>query len=62
MRKQQPQLTYYSISAPVSPLRIALLTDLHNGRVENLAALLSEAKPDIIAIVGDLYEGPPRRD
>ena len=62
MRKQQPQLTYYSISAPVSPLRIALLTDLHNGRVENLGKLLSEAKPDMIAIVGDLYEGPPRRD
>lgn len=62
MKKQQPQLTYYSISAPISPLRIALVADLHNGRVENLEELLSEAKPDMVAIVGDLYEGPPRRE
>lgn len=62
MGQKLPRITYYSIDAPISPLRIALLTDLHNGRVENLEDLLSEAKPDMVAIVGDLYEGPPRRE
>ncbi len=62
MGQKLPKLTAYHIDAPISPLRIALLTDLHNGRVDNLKELLSEAQPDMVALVGDLFEGPPRRE
>ena len=62
MKKSTAKLTTYCISAPVSPFTIALVTDLHNGKVENLKELLAEAKPDLIAISGDLYEGPPRKE
>ncbi|MBO5789254.1 MAG: metallophosphoesterase [Clostridia bacterium] len=60
MRMQYPRLTTYHIDAPVSPLRIALLTDLHNGKVGNPDALFEQAKPDVICISGDVYEAPPR--
>ena len=40
--------------------RIAQVSDLHNGEMgkdnENLLSVLSEAKPDIIAITGDLID------
>lgn len=62
MRAKQPRLTYYHINAPVSPLRIGVLADLHNGFLPTLPDLLFKAKVDMIAIVGDLYEGPPRKE
>ena len=34
MRRKLPQLTSY-IDAPTAPLSIALLTDLHRGKIEN---------------------------
>ncbi|MBP3654668.1 MAG: metallophosphoesterase [Oscillospiraceae bacterium] len=36
--------------------RIAHITDLHNTRFAKLPALVTEAKPDIIAITGDLID------
>lgn len=57
----QPILTTYHIDAPISPLRVALLADLHNICPPNLETLLRTATPDVICIAGDLYEGPPRK-
>lgn len=52
----------YTVTAPITPRRIALVTDLHNGDPAPVCEALSEEKPDIICLVGDLFEGPPRRD
>ena len=45
-----------------SPVRLALASDLHDGaRAAALgAAMLREDPPDLLCIVGDLYESPPR--
>ena len=56
-----PILTTYHIDAPISPLRLVLLADAHNMCPKNLKSLLLSAKPDIICVSGDLYEGPPRK-
>ena len=53
------RITRYQISAP-TPLRIALLADLHNTFPRGLTEAVAEAAPDVIVISGDLYNGPPR--
>ena len=44
------------------PLRIALASDLHDGKQAAIdgAAMLIADTPDLLCIVGDLYESPPR--
>lgn len=44
------------------PLRLALASDLHDGERAALlgAEMLSLDPPDLLCIVGDLYESPPR--
>ena len=44
------------------PIRIALASDLHDGAKAAIdgAAMLSADTPDLLCIVGDLYESPPR--
>ena len=54
------RITRYEIKAPISPFRIALITDMHNIAPMGLAEAVAEAKPDAIVISGDLYNGPPR--
>lgn len=60
------QLTAYTISSQRLPaafdgFRIAQVSDLHNAEFgdnnEKLIAMLKEAKPDMIAITGDLIDG-----
>ena len=54
------RITRYEIKAPISPFRIALITDMHNIAPMGLSEAVAEAKPDAIVISGDLYNGPPR--
>ena len=44
------------------PLRLALASDLHDGAraAEDGARMLREDPPELLCIVGDLYESPPR--
>ena len=44
------------------PLRLVLASDLHDGQRAAIdgAAMLREDTPDLLCIVGDLYESPPR--
>ena len=45
-----------------SPIRLVLASDLHDGAIaaEQGAKMLCEDTPDLLCIVGDLYESPPR--
>lgn len=52
MRRKLPQLTSY-IDAPTSPLSIALLTDLHRGKIENPQKWLAQAEPQRLQAKSD---------
>jgi predicted MPP superfamily phosphohydrolase len=45
-----------------SPVRIALASDLHDGAraAKEASSMLCEDTPDLLCIVGDLFESPPR--
>ncbi len=51
----------YSVTAPVTPTRFVLLTDLHNRAEATLAQQILALRPDAVLIAGDLFECPPRR-
>lgn len=55
---QKAVLTEYDIDAPQlkSPIRIALVSDLHERRADDIIELLRTAKPDLTAIAGDTFE------
>ncbi len=44
-----------------SPLRLAVVADLHNREGKRVAELVLSLAPDAVLIPGDLYETPPRR-
>lgn len=48
-------LTEYKLLASIN-LRIALLTDLHEGNPDDTIKLVKAAQPDIICIAGDTFE------
>lgn len=51
--------TSYAIHTRVSkPLKIAICSDLHDNSYAQALALLTENKPDLIAIPGDIGEDP----
>ena len=47
--------TTYSVQGPVS-LKLALLTDFHNGDDTGIGAALQEQRPDVICIAGDFFK------
>ena len=51
-------LTEYTVKSERvrSPLRIALVADLHERRAVDIINLLREAEPDLIAVAGDTFE------
>ena len=51
-------LTEYSLSLPKikEPFDLALVSDLHERRADDILMLLKKAKPDLIAIAGDTFE------
>ena len=50
--------THYTVTANLSKdYRIALLADLHGKVPRGLLSTITEAKPDLIAIAGDLLDG-----
>jgi hypothetical protein len=54
-------VTEYQSAAPVSPVRFALVTDLHDRAAEQVGQAILDAAPDAVLIAGDLFEAPPRR-
>lgn len=58
---QTIRTTEYSLPAPVSGLRLAILADLHDRDARGVAAAVSRLSPDACLFVGDLFESPPRR-
>lgn len=49
--------TEYTIHCPVStPLTIGLVTDLHEHNPAEVLKILTDAKPDVIAVAGDTLE------
>ena len=51
-------LTEYTIKSSkiTAPLRIALVSDLHERKADEVLALLKSAAPDLIAVAGDTFE------
>lgn len=51
-------LTEYDIAAPQlnAPTKIALVSDLHERKADDIIVLIRTAKPDFIAIAGDTFE------
>ena len=51
-------LTEYTLSLPKikKPFDLALVSDLHERRSDDILMLLKKAKPDLIAIAGDTFE------
>lgn len=51
-------LTEYDIavSGIQRPLRVALVSDVHERKTEDILALLQQTKPDIITVAGDTFE------
>ena len=51
-------LTEYTVRSERvrSPLKIALVSDLHEQRAMDILALLRKANPDLIAVAGDTFE------
>ena len=51
-------MTEYTVASERvrSPLKIALVSDLHERRAVDILNLLREAKPDMIAVAGDTFE------
>lgn len=60
----QAVLTEYTLPAPKlkTPLRIALVSDLHERRADDIVALLRRSKPDLIAVTGDTLERTGGKD
>ncbi len=55
------QTTIYTLTAPVAaPTRIALVSDLHDRDAAPVLAALDDARPDFIAITGDVFDGHRR--
>ncbi|MFA5562378.1 MAG: metallophosphoesterase [Eubacteriales bacterium] len=59
-KQKRLQTTVYRLPAPITPLRLALLTDLHNLPPEDTLSILAHEKPDAVMVAGDLFESPPR--
>lgn len=52
------QITEYSISCSYQkPFIIALLADLHGKQYQSIVEVITDKKPDYIAIVGDVIDG-----
>ena len=51
-------LTEYTIGSSkiTAPLRIALVSDLHERKADEVLGLLKSAAPDLIAVAGDTFE------
>ncbi len=51
-------LTEYSLSVPKikKPLTLALVSDIHERKCNDILELLKESKPDLILIAGDTFE------
>ncbi|MCL6611968.1 MAG: metallophosphoesterase [Peptococcaceae bacterium] len=59
-------LTVHKKAGSLQQIKIALVSDIHYGpvvdirRVEKLAGIMNELRPDIILLAGDITEGVPR--
>lgn len=55
---KQPVLTEYTVRTDRlrRPLAVALVSDLHERKADDIAALLEQARPDLIAVAGDTFE------
>lgn len=51
-------VTEYRLTVPrlCSPLKIALVADIHERKADDILELLVAAKPDLIAVAGDTFE------
>ncbi len=55
-------ISEYTVNANIpSPLRFAIVADLHDREGERVADMVLSLSPDAVLIPGDLYETPPRR-
>lgn len=55
---QRTVLTEYTIKSTkiTAPLRIALVSDLHERKADEVLELMKGAEPDLIAVAGDTFE------
>lgn len=55
---KQPVLTEYTITFDRlrQPFTVALVSDLHERNADDIAVLLEQAHPDLIAVAGDTFE------
>ena len=57
MSKKAVKTEYSVFSRKIkSPVRLALLSDIHERRADDILAMLRRSKPDIIAVSGDTFE------